>query len=432
MRRPRVAAADLADHYDAIESPGFGCDVVKWAQSKPPGSPDVPELLTAMLDRLKRSYVDMPSDHERRLVFIYEIPIKLTHRLRAALIRSDEAEGVRAVLDAADGPVVASVLKSWLLELTPPLVPYAQYAELPTLYAAVGAGECSPESVRAVLEHIPRSSLIVLDAVVGHLADVVADTQADEDDDTFRAKLGLALGRCLVRPKVETATTLDDRSPALLTADLIKHRSEILPPAIAHRARREDERFKPRRKRTALVDVRASRSRLGVEPNGTIAGSDAASVLEEQLQHKGVASPPVVRTEPTVPVVAAPSPPEQASARSASPAEFVDAPSPAAIPAPLEDPPFEIPEEAPSVPTTAPKVEDAPFVPPDETPAPHEDDDKPLTVDSSLGRSGSSGLQRQTRLTGARGPRPLSTTGVASIAARFNSGAAAGTPSPKR
>lgn len=400
------------DHYDAFESPGFGSDIVKWAQSKPPGSPDVPELLTAVLDRLKRSYADMPSDQERRLVFIYEIPVKLTHRLRAALIRGDFA-----ALDAADGPVVASVLKSWLLELTPPLVPYTQYAEVRTLYASVGAGECSAESIRAVFEHIPRSSLIVLDAVVGHLAEVVADTQADEDDNTFRAKLGLALGRCLVRPKVETATTLDDRSPALLTADLIKHRAEILPPAIAHRARREDERFKPRRKRTALVDVRASRSRLGVEPNGNVSESDAATVLEDQLQRKGIASPPSTRSsaEPSVPAIATPSPPAPTSARSVSPAEFVDAPSPAATPIKLDDPPFEVPDEAPSVPTATPKVEDAPFE------VPHEDeDDKPITVDGSLGRSGSSGLTRKTRLTGARGPRPLSTTGVASIAAKFN------------
>jgi hypothetical protein len=111
----------------------FGVDLVKWFES-PAGIVDVHPVLSALLDRLKTGYPDLPNDigschdayhiiprrrswfHifsalERRKTWIYEVPLELTHRLRATLNDAARPELNREQLDNADLPVVASTVK---------------------------------------------------------------------------------------------------------------------------------------------------------------------------------------------------------------------------------------------------------------------------------------------------------------------------------
>jgi len=71
----------------------------------------------------------------------------------------------------------------------------------------------------------------------------------------------------------------------VLFIDLLKHYHELLPPTIL-RKKRESERKVPIRKRTALIDMRLSRSRISV-------GADAKQLLvAQQAAAQGVKSPP--------------------------------------------------------------------------------------------------------------------------------------------
>lgn len=302
-----------------------------------------------------------------------------------------------------------------MLELDPPLVPYTVYDEdvrqLYTSSGAEGTDEGRLDALRTLLAKMPRLHLVVLDALVQHLTSLIGRTKTDEADETYRAKLALSLGRCVARPKVDTALSLDDKSPARFFGDLLLHRDAVLPGALERRTKRESQRFeKPTRKRTAPVDIRLSRSQLGSD--GAIDAEEAKSLLGEQL---AMHSPPLSKSPSRTGVADALAPPpppvskSEQTSRSATP-EFVDAPSqpvsdalaaleghrkpseasereasppierappppshqrdpPFVPPSEERDPPFIPPSQERDPPSVPPTQErDPPFVPPTETP----------------------------------------------------------------
>ncbi|KAG6909042.1 hypothetical protein DXG01_002316 [Tephrocybe rancida] len=302
--------------------------------------------------------------------WIYEVPLPPVHHLRETLNGLPVDQPISADFVAKyEAPVIASGVKLWMLELDPPLALYEGWDDLRKLYPTVGSSaeksdEDHIQSLCAALQRLPRVHLYVLDLVVKHLRALIESTSVEEADEVYITKLALSIGRAIIRPKVETEISVQDRHPTLLFIDLLKHYDAILPPTIS-RKKRESERKVPVRKRTAPVDMRLSRSRISV-------GADTKQLLAAQqiaqnpslmkspkspelppLPSLGAASPP-----PPPPPVFAPTPIAAAAIVPPPPPPPVLAPSPpAALVPPPPPPPIQVPAPPPPPPAVSSPVD---------------------------------------------------------------------------
>ncbi|KAE8266107.1 hypothetical protein A4X09_0g6241 [Tilletia walkeri] len=150
------------------------------------------------------------------------------------------------------------------------------------------------QDLTALLSKVPKIHLACLDAVIGHLHRMVKDTTTNEPEIVYLNKLGLSLGRAILRPKKEIAATLNAKHPTLLTMDLIQNYEAIFPALLARKARESElsaaHRRMPVRKRTKPIDQRLSRSQMlaaqaaqhqngmpAMPPSGAGAGAGAAA-----------------------------------------------------------------------------------------------------------------------------------------------------------
>lgn len=160
------------------------------------------------------------------------------------------------------------------------------------------------------MERVPKVHLLVLDALLSHLKDLIAVTEdatkapGGEDaskpvqsDAEYISKLGATLGPCILRPAVENSKTLNDRFPAQLFVDLLKDYPSLLPPTLEKKAKVEEERYAPKRQRTKLVDQRVTRSTTATKDNKR--NSDwLKEELEKKMGHKIMEEPEEVNVPP--------------------------------------------------------------------------------------------------------------------------------------
>ncbi|GLB41896.1 putative protein with domain found in Dishevelled, Egl-10, and Pleckstrin (DEP) [Lyophyllum shimeji] len=342
----------------------FGIDLRKWAEggwhALTTGEEKkelIPPVITALLEGLTQAYGRLPNDEEKRKSWIYEVPLSAVHHLREALNAVPPEQPILPELVAKyDSPVIASAIKLWILELDPPLALYEGWDDLRKLYPTVGSsamkaeGEKSPEehiqSLGAALQRLPRVHLYVLDAIVKHLKTLIDTTTVDESNEVYITKLALSVGRTIVRPKIESELSIQDRHPTLLFIDLLKNYDAILPPTIS-RKKRESERKVPIRKRTAPIDMRLSRSRISV-------GADAKQLLAAQqiAQNPSLVKSPKSPELPPLPsqvAVVSPPPPPPPVAQSTAPAAspVVPPPPPPTAVVPPPPPPAVVPSSPP-------------------------------------------------------------------------------------
>lgn len=313
----------------------FGLDLRKWAEggwfSPEEDKKDaLPPVLEHFLGALDAFYARLPNDDEKRKTWIYEVPLPAVHHLREAL-NSTVPEPIPTDLwTKYDAPTVASCLKLWLLELDPPLSLYEGWDEIRKLYPTIGQSirdeqpEQHLQELGGALQRLPRIHLLVLDAIIKHLKNLIDHTKTEESDEVYITKLALSIGRSIIRPRFETELSIQDRHPTLLIIDLLTKYDKILPPTIA-RKKRESERKVPIRKRTAPIDMRMSRSRLSVtnvDPKVLLAAQQAAQ--------SGTKSPPPV---PPVPTLSIPPPPPLTSQSSSEKTPTNAIPPPPPLPA---------------------------------------------------------------------------------------------------
>lgn len=86
------------------------------------------------------------------------------------------------------------------------------------------------------------SNYQVLRAVISHFSNLIKSTQTDESEEVYLQKLSLSMSRCIIRPKVETALTLDDRHPVLLFADLVKNFEGVFKAADELKSKQREDR----------------------------------------------------------------------------------------------------------------------------------------------------------------------------------------------
>ncbi|TCD61771.1 hypothetical protein EIP91_007949 [Steccherinum ochraceum] len=290
----------------------FGIDLRKWAdlgtwnhaaqtaEEKKDPKELVPPVLNALLNALVEAYMAMPNDAERRKTWIYEVPLPAVHHLRETLNAVPPEQPIPDdALSKYDPPVLAGGIKLWTLELDPPLCLYEGWDEFKKLYPSASQSlqpseEQHIQELQGALQKLPMVHLVVLDTIIQHLKMLKDSTEGgEESDEVYVTKLALSIGRAILRPKVETKFSIQDRHPTLLFIDLIDKYDEILPPTLAKK-KRESERKVPVRRRTRPMDMRMSRSRIS-------AGMDLKEAHAQQLaQRMGKPmSPPASVSSPT-------------------------------------------------------------------------------------------------------------------------------------
>jgi hypothetical protein len=90
----------------------FGVDLEARARSD---RKRVPLIVTTILMYLDNHYPDLEGDEARRSIWLVDVPLAQTHDLRAAIDTGKTFP--QEVLEKYDIPIVASVLKLYLLEL---------------------------------------------------------------------------------------------------------------------------------------------------------------------------------------------------------------------------------------------------------------------------------------------------------------------------
>jgi len=90
----------------------FGVDLEARARSD---RKRVPAIITTVLTFLDNHYPDLEGDEARRGIWLVDVPLAATHHLRSQ-INTGKAPPVDA-LEKYEIPIVASVLKLYLLEL---------------------------------------------------------------------------------------------------------------------------------------------------------------------------------------------------------------------------------------------------------------------------------------------------------------------------
>ncbi|KAH7097565.1 hypothetical protein BKA62DRAFT_591337, partial [Auriculariales sp. MPI-PUGE-AT-0066] len=344
--RPSPQVFESASH--VVADVVFGIDLTSWAgeggwnavRAAADGPKDtIPPVLRDLLTGLVAAYAKMGDDDQRRKSWIYDVPLPAIHHLRENINALPAGTPIPAeLLDKYDAPVIAGTIKIWFLELSQPVATWEGWDEIRKIYPSVGADSKPEETgtlahiddIKNALYRLPKVHLQVLDAFIQHLNQLIEKTASvDEDKEVYLTKLALSVGRTIVRPKVETEMSIQDRHPTLFFLDLLKHYTETLPPTITKK-KRDSERPVPTKKRTAPIDVRMSRSRLSAQ------GLDAKQAYQ-QISHSRNASrgrgdssasaghppvPPLPEAPSSATTVAPPPPPPQvAPAQPVQPAD---------------------------------------------------------------------------------------------------------------
>ncbi|KAL7266647.1 Rho-GTPase-activating protein 8 [Rhizina undulata] len=217
---PKVITYD--NYYNAADEQTFGVDLEVRARGD---RKRVPIIVTTILTYLDHHYPDLDGDEARRGIWLVDVPLSATHHLRMAVNNAKTIP--KEVLAKYEIPIVASVLKLYLLELPDSLVSSHKYEIIKTVYTTHG-GEGEDKARLAVIQNtlgsLPLSNIATLDAITTHFTRLIELTSADE---TFISSLAYSLANCILRPRVESSLTQHERHAYRLVRDLFAHKDQI-------------------------------------------------------------------------------------------------------------------------------------------------------------------------------------------------------------
>ncbi|KAG0161341.1 hypothetical protein PDIDSM_8875 [Penicillium digitatum] len=178
----------------------------------------VPILVTTILTYLDNRYPELEGDEIRRMIWLTEVDLSTTHKLRQVLNNSkaDYAE----VLPQFEIPVIASVLRLYLLELP-------VYEIVKTIYSTT-AHETTEEGrikvLQSTLGQLRLVNIATLDAIMTHFTRLIDLTSADEE---YINSLAQAFSPCILRPRIESSLTMNERHSYRLIRDLFAYKDSI-------------------------------------------------------------------------------------------------------------------------------------------------------------------------------------------------------------
>jgi hypothetical protein len=170
-------------------------------------------------------YPDLDGDEARRAIWLVDVPLGATHHLRQAL--NDGKTVAVETLEQYEIPIVASVLKLYLLELPDSLVSSHVYEIVKTIYGTTAADtsdEARVSVIQSTLGQLRLANIATLDAITTHFSRLIELTSADE---TYISSLSTNLAPCILRPKQETSLTMNEKYNYRLLRDLFAHKEAI-------------------------------------------------------------------------------------------------------------------------------------------------------------------------------------------------------------
>ncbi|KAF4983629.1 hypothetical protein FZEAL_981 [Fusarium zealandicum] len=217
---PKVVVYE--NYYNKVDEQTFGIDLEARARAD---KKRVPMIVTTILTYLDHHYPDLEGDEARRGVWLLEVPLSQSHRLRAKV--NDGKAVSPGVFDGFDIPTVASLLKVYLLELPDSLVSSHVYEIIRTIYstASTDADESARiAALQSTLSQLRLTNIATLDACMNHFTRLIELTSADE---AYVSSLAAALAPCVLRPRTETSLTLEEKHSYRLVRDLFAHKDAI-------------------------------------------------------------------------------------------------------------------------------------------------------------------------------------------------------------
>lgn len=217
---PKVTTYE--NYYNNVDEQAFGVDIEARARSD---RKRVPLIITTILTFLDSHYPDLEGDEARRSIWTVEVPLAATHHLRNQLNTGKPIS--LQLLEQYEVPIVASVLKLYLLELPDSLVSSHVYDIIKTIYTTTS--QTSSESARiqviqSTLGQLRLANIATLDALVTHFTRLIELTSADE---TYINTLATVLAPCIMRPKQETGLSMTEKFNVRLMKDLFAHKDAI-------------------------------------------------------------------------------------------------------------------------------------------------------------------------------------------------------------
>lgn len=217
---PRVVVYE--NYYNLADEQTFGVDIEAKARAD---RKRVPAILTTLLTFLDRKYPDLDGDEARRSVWLVEVPLHQTHRIRDVVNTGKSFPP--ETLEPFEIPIIASLLKLYLLELPDSLVSSHVYEIMKTIYSTPASESTNAARISVLqntLSQLRLSNIATLDALMTHFTRLIELTSADE---TYVAALATSLAPCILRPKTETSMTMEEKYSYRLIRDLFAHKDAI-------------------------------------------------------------------------------------------------------------------------------------------------------------------------------------------------------------
>ena len=217
---PKVVTYE--NYYNKVDEQTFGVDIEARARAD---RKRVPLIVTTILTFLDSHYPDLEGDEARRSIWVVDVPLPATHHLRNQINTGKPIE--MDLLEKYEIPIVASVLKLYLLELPDSLVSAHVYEIVKTIYTstAQSASEQARISViQSTLGQLRLANIATLDAMITHFTRLIELTSADE---AYVSTLASVLAPCILRPKQETGLSMTEKYNVRLMRDLFAHKDPI-------------------------------------------------------------------------------------------------------------------------------------------------------------------------------------------------------------
>ncbi|KAG5946886.1 hypothetical protein E4U59_002674 [Claviceps monticola] len=217
---PKVVVYE--NYYNKVDEQTFGVDLEARARVD---KKRVPVIVTTILTYLDHHYPDLEGDEARRGVWLVDVPLAQIHKLRAKV--NDGKPLSPEVFEEFDVPTVAGLLKLYFLELPDSLVSAHVYEIIRTIYTTptADATEASRVAVlQQTLSQLRLTNIATLDACMNHFTRLIDLTSANEE---YVATLASSLAPCILRPRIETSLTLEEKHAARLVRDLFAYKEAI-------------------------------------------------------------------------------------------------------------------------------------------------------------------------------------------------------------
>ncbi|PKS10758.1 hypothetical protein jhhlp_002515 [Lomentospora prolificans] len=217
---PKVVV--YGNYYNKVDQQTFGVDLEARATAD---KKRVPIIVTTILTYLDNHYPDLEDDVTMRNVWLADVPLTQTHKLRARV--NDGKPVSPEVFADFDVPTVASLLKLYLLELPDSLISSHVYEIVRNIYSTTSPDTADSSRVAVLqqtLSQLRLSNIATLDACMNHFTRLIDLTSADE---TYVSTLATNIAPCILRPKTETSLTMEEKHAYRLIRDLFTHKDAI-------------------------------------------------------------------------------------------------------------------------------------------------------------------------------------------------------------